>query len=478
MLRPEYAKAADALKDNDKVAFTKIDATKNSDLAQQYGIEGFPTIKIFVDGEPSGEFSGQRTAEGFVAFVERFLRDPVTIVNNAEELKAALASEDAFVVGLFSGDSEHKTVFTETASKLRLEYSFYLVTDASLFAEVGQDNEIVVFSKQVPGSSSSQQAREKAAFKGDVAVTTDSLEGFIRIRSLPLFGVVNQDTFALYSSVKRKLFLLLVFDPNTEDTKFVQDVAAQLRDKEVLAGYLDASEMPEVSTELGVKESDFPAIVLDYTTEQHFVFGNRERTHDAILQFVDDVLSGKVASHVRSEAAPETNDLPVKVVVGSTFEEMVYRDEQDVLIGFFAPWCGHCKKLKPKYDQVAEILSGIPSIVIAAMDVSNNDPPKRDEFEIEGIPALFLVRKDGKIVKYDGDRDTKSIVEFVHEHTSTPFELPEVPDELSEDDAFEGLDLEAFQAMFANEFENEDGVDLDDADLGEVADERHAHEEL
>ena len=49
--------------------------------------------------------------------------------------------------------------------------------------------------------------------------------------------------------------------------------------------------------------------------------------------------------------------------------------ERDVLIEFYAPWCGHCKSLAPKYDELGEKLTGEDSVVIAKMDATANDVP-------------------------------------------------------------------------------------------------------
>lgn len=46
--------------------------------------------------------------------------------------------------------------------------------------------------------------------------------------------------------------------------------------------------------------------------------------------------------------------LPWQVVVGKNFEEVVNDENKDVLIEFYAPWCGHCKALAPKYEELAE----------------------------------------------------------------------------------------------------------------------------
>lgn len=75
---------------------------------------------------------------------------------------------------------------------------------------------------------------------------------------------------------------------------------------------------------------------------------------EAIQEFVDDMLEGKLEVYMKSEPIPETNDGPVKVAVAKNFDEIVTNNEKDTLIEFYAPWCGHCKKLAPVYDELGE----------------------------------------------------------------------------------------------------------------------------
>lgn len=58
-LGPEYAAAATELK-GEAVVLAKVDATEESELAEEYEVQGFPTVFFFVDGEHK-PYTGQRT---------------------------------------------------------------------------------------------------------------------------------------------------------------------------------------------------------------------------------------------------------------------------------------------------------------------------------------------------------------------------------------------------------------------------------
>ena len=43
-----------------------------------------------------------------------------------------------------------------------------------------------------------------------------------------------------------------------------------------------------------------------------------------------------------------------QVAVAKNYDELVNDEMKDVLIEFYAPWCGHCKSLAPKFDKLAK----------------------------------------------------------------------------------------------------------------------------
>ena len=68
-LAPEYAKAAQALESSDlDVVLAKVDATIHKDLAEKFGVKGFPTLKFFREGEVS-EYNGGRTEATIISWL-------------------------------------------------------------------------------------------------------------------------------------------------------------------------------------------------------------------------------------------------------------------------------------------------------------------------------------------------------------------------------------------------------------------------
>lgn len=75
---------------------------------------------------------------------------------------------------------------------------------------------------------------------------------------------------------------------------------------------------------------------------------------ESFEQFLKDLQAGSLEPFLKSEPIPDDNSGPVKVAVAKNFNEVVVDNDKDVFIEFYAPWCGHCKKLAPVWDELGE----------------------------------------------------------------------------------------------------------------------------
>jgi protein disulfide-isomerase A1 len=248
---------------------------------------------------------------------------------------------------------------------------------------------------------------------------------------------IHGDLFTIFNIISPSLSLslsymeagvplaYLFFSTPEERSKFpeVEALAKDLKGK-INFVYIDAKKFGAHAANLNLKES-WPAFGI-----QNVVSGAKypldqdgELTVEKMKILVDGVLAGTVEPSVKTEAIPEKNDGPVKIVVGQQYKEIVEDDSKDVLIEFYAPWCGHCKSLAPIYEELGELYKG-SDIVIAKLDATANDLPSDLPFQVQGFPTIkFRKAGSSEYIDYEGQRTKEAFVEFLNANTSKKFQV-------------------------------------------------------
>jgi protein disulfide isomerase-like 2-2 len=141
-----------------------------------------------------------------------------------------------------------------------------------------------------------------------------------------------------------------------------------------------------------------------------------ERTVQALAKFVTE--KSGVRGKLQVPAPPQTVELTAE-----NFDQIVMDPKKDVLVEFYAPWCGHCKRLAPIYEEVAQVFARDSNCVVAkidADDTENADIKKR--FQISGFPTInfFPAGSNDKWPRpYLKERTVDDFVHFLNEKCHT-----------------------------------------------------------
>jgi thioredoxin 1 len=102
-----------------------------------------------------------------------------------------------------------------------------------------------------------------------------------------------------------------------------------------------------------------------------------------------------------------------QAVTDKTFETQVLNSGKPVLVDFWAEWCGPCRALGPKLDEIAGEMGGKLDIVKINVDENHATPQK---YGIRGIPAMILFKGGQEVGQLVGNHPKDTIVDFLNKH--------------------------------------------------------------
>lgn len=457
-LEPEYKKAAKEMKDEGlKSVLAKVDATEEKELGSKYEVSGFPTIIYFVNGKRNKDFDGARDAAGIKSWMKKRevpavqLIDEAAAVTYAEQI-AKFDMDGTWPAALPNGTF---TLVARAVAKSARAKAF-----GAVMSNLVSDENNVVDGRQVslPKSVDAKGPEtslvlwrpefqdpdvRKLVYTGKW--TESAISAWVKTS---IYAAVGQKfDKARYSdeaieTMGKKGVVVVARDDDDDDTTLKDKVLAELIP---LAsenhGFLlvtcslddlDAS----AKTRLGFTDSTPSAAALLHGGKTYHLPQNGDAAISApgaIKGLIEGVLAKTIKPWYKS-AEPPANDVDeegVTVVVGKTWEKIVMDPNKDVLMEYYAPWCGHCKKLTPIYNDVAGAVKKNgwgDKVVIAKMDATENHCPE----EVSGYPKLILYPAvpEGKKLKskkeMSGAREFDSIMDFIAGNAKNDVgELPE-----------------------------------------------------
>ncbi|XP_058184746.1 protein disulfide isomerase-like 1-4 [Rhododendron vialii] len=418
-LAPEYAAAATELK-GEAVALAKVDATEESELAEEYEVQGFPTVYFFVDGEHK-PYTGQRTKEAIVTWIKKKIGPGVSNITTADEAGRVLTSENKAVLGFLESLAGPESEELAAASKLEDGVNFYQTTTPEIAKLFHLDPDA-----KRPALIMVKREDEKLShFDGQFVKS--AIAEFVSSNKLPLVTTFTRESASVIfeSPIKKQILLFATSNDSEKVVSTFQEAAKNFKGKLIFVYVeMDNEDVGRPVADYFGVTGDSPKII-GYSgnddSKKYILDG--EVTLDNIKAFGQDFFQDKLKPFYKSDPVPETNDGDVKIVVGNNFDEIVLDESKDVLLEIYAPWCGHCQALEPTYNKLAKHLRSIESLIIAKMDGTTNEHPRA---KADGFPTLLFFpagNKSSDPITVDADRTVVAFYIFLKKHASVPFKL-------------------------------------------------------
>jgi len=401
-LKPEFEKAASVLKANDPpITLAKVDCTEGGqDTCGRFSVSGYPTIKIFRNGELSQDYSGPREAAGIIKYMKAQVGDASKECKTEAELTALLAKPEVVVVNY---DKANDAVFQKVANAMR---------ETVAFGHTEGDKGLVLHRPK-----HLQSKFEPSEVKYEGKMDKSAIEKWIKENYHGLVGHRTVDNAREFKEPLVTVYFDVDYVKNVKGTNYWRNRVMKVAQEfpELNFAICNKNDFQHEATEFGLDTNiaDKPLVAIKAKSGKFVMKDAFDMLN--LKKFLTAFSQNLLEAYLKSEPVP-TEQGPVKVAVAKNFDELVVQNTKDVLVEFYAPWCGHCKKLAPVFDELGAKMEGT-NVDIVKMDATANDVPAG--YDVRGFPTLFWVPSDTKKpTPYNGGRELADFVKFIDENKS------------------------------------------------------------
>ena len=100
-------------------------------------------------------------------------------------------------------------------------------------------------------------------------------------------------------------------------------------------------------------------------------------------------------------------------ITDGSFEAEVLKNDNPVLVDFWAEWCGPCRALGPKLEELSQELDG--KLKIVKLNIDEN-PNVTSQFGIRSIPTMIIFKGGESVETLMGNQSKENISEAINKH--------------------------------------------------------------
>ncbi|XP_063779464.1 protein disulfide-isomerase TMX3 [Pseudophryne corroboree] len=271
-------------KSGSPVRVGKMDATIHSSIASEFGVRGFPTIKL-LKGEMAYNYRGPRTKEDIVEFSNR-VAGPLIRQLPSQQMFDHVQKRHRVLFVYVGVESTLKEKFIEVASEL-IVYTYFFSASEEVLPEYVTLNEVPAILVFKDSSYFVYDEYED----GDLSswVNKERFEGYLHVDGFTLYELGDTGKLVAVAVIDEK-------NNSVEHTRLksiVEEVAKGYRDhfhRDFQFGHMDGS---EYINSLLMDEVQIPTIVvLNTSNQQYFMPSKKIENAEDLIQFITSILDG------------------------------------------------------------------------------------------------------------------------------------------------------------------------------------------
>ncbi|GLV40971.1 uncharacterized protein CBL_04495 [Carabus blaptoides fortunei] len=413
-LKPEYATAAAELRGHSVLAAIDVNRPENSVIRTQYNITGFPTLLYYQNGQFKFQYEGENNKNGIITFMKDPKEAPTKVKEpewsdtdsevvhlNTESFDPVLKEESSVLVhGMLAAldATKESSIATRFAVRGYPTVKYFSYGEFKFDVNVREVQKIVEFMKEPieppppppPEKPWSEESSEV------VHLVEENYKTFLK---------------------KKKHVLVMFYAPWCGHCKKAKPEFTAAADKfkddpKIEFSAIDCTTQQTLCSFNEVK---------GYPTFKYFSYYNKNtkpynggRLEADFIRFMSDPDNPATASHEPEAedwgAYPGAADV-VKLSDAIFGSSIATKDP--TLVMFYAPWCSHCKKMKPDYSKAAGDLKAAGIVgKLAVVDCTVN-PEVTEKYKITGFPTIKLFAAGRFVSDYRGGRTATDIFTFM-----------------------------------------------------------------
>lgn len=441
-LKPEYSAAATELKGHSVLAAIDVNRPENSMIRNQYNITGFPTLLYYRNGRLKFQYEGENNKNGLINFMKDPREPPIKIKEpdwsesdsevvhlSSDNFEPVLRDEASAIVMFYAPWCGHckrmKPEFERAAAKLKME------DIPGMLAALDATKDAAVASQFNVRGYPTVKYFVNGEFKFDVNFReANKIIEFMKDPKEPppppppenpwseepseVVHLIDENYKTFLK--KKKHVLVMFYAPWCGHCKKAKPEFTAAAEK-----YKDDPKVEFAAVDCTLQQALCSANeVKGYPTFKYFNYYKNSRAYNGgrlendFIRFMTDP-ENSVPSSIPSATEewgvyPGSSD--VLKLLDSNFTSGV-ASKDPTLVMFYAPWCGHCKKMKPDYSKAAAAMkSSNIRARLGAVDCTTN-PAITEKYKITGFPTIKLFADGRFISDYQGARTSEDLVNFM-----------------------------------------------------------------